>query len=62
MKTVKHIIYGSVAMATAVALSLSVQAQAPPNLLVDGNFQAEGTANGFDQQNPIPVPGGIGGG
>ena len=49
-------------MATAVVLSLSVQAQDPPNLLVDGNFQAEGAANAFDQPNPIPFPGGVGGG
>jgi hypothetical protein len=62
MKTVKHIIYASVAVATAVVLSLSVRAQDPPNLLVDGNFQAEGAANAFDQPNPIPLPSGISGG
>ena len=59
MKIVKHIIYGAVAVATAVVLGQSVQAQ---NLLVDGNFQAEGAANAFDQSNPIPLPSGISGG
>ena len=57
MKIGKYIIYGAVAVATAVVLGQSVQAQ---NLLVDGNFQAEGAANAFDQPNPIPIPGGIG--
>ena len=55
---VARIICGSVAIATAVGLGLSVQAQ---NLLVDPTLQQAGTS-GWEEPNPIPVPGGISGG
>ena len=60
MKILKEIIGGSVATALSLTLTLSVQASA--NLLVDPDFEAEGLANAWDQPNPIPIPGGVGGG
>jgi len=56
---VAKIICGSVVIATAVVLSLPAQAT---NLLVDPTLQVAGTAGSFEEPNPIPIPGGIGGG
>jgi hypothetical protein len=55
MKLLNELIGGSIAMAAALTLGLSAQAQ---NLLVDPGFES----GVIPQPNPIPVPGGVGGG